>query len=171
EDWYPLRGAQYPGFRESFEKLAPPELVDRLNYPARAGGRADRPEVSGLTGLWLSKPNPQTGAPDGRDEPSAPPHDRGHDGPQSVAGDATILRVCGGEVQPAFWPLAGAVGPQGRARLSGPSGGERHLLAAAHPNGLRAGVFLRHHPRAGQDPGTHPLRPRAAQAADRVERR
>ena len=40
--------------------------------------------------------------PDGRDEPSAPPHDRGHDGPQSVAGDATILRPCGREVQPVF---------------------------------------------------------------------
>src|SRR5271157_5483345 len=28
---------------------------------------------------------------DGYDEPSAPTHDRGHDDPQSVAGDATIL--------------------------------------------------------------------------------
>ena len=40
--------------------------------------------------------------PDGRDEPSAPPHDRGHDGPQSVAGDATILRACGGKVSRHF---------------------------------------------------------------------
>ena len=31
-----------------------------------------------------------------------PPHDRGHDRPQSVAGDAAILPVCGYEVQPIF---------------------------------------------------------------------
>src|SRR5260370_9828870 len=48
--------------------------------------------------------------PDGRDEPSAPPHDRGHDGPQFVTGDATILRACGGEVQPVFRLLAGSAG-------------------------------------------------------------
>src|ERR1700682_348970 len=52
--------------------------------------------------------------PDGRDEPCAPPHDRGHDGPQSVAGDATILRPRGLEVQPVFRPLAGSAGSGGR---------------------------------------------------------
>lgn len=41
-----------------------------------------------------------------RDEPSAPPHDRGHDGPQSVAGDAAIVSQRSIEVQPVFWPLA-----------------------------------------------------------------
>ena len=41
--------------------------------------------------------------------PSAPPHDRGHDRPQSVAGDATIIRACSGEVQPLFWAFAGPI--------------------------------------------------------------
>ena len=41
------------------------------------------------------------------DQPSSSPHDRGHDGPQPLAGDATILRACGGEVQPVFRPVAG----------------------------------------------------------------
>ena len=34
--------------------------------------------------------------------PSSPPHDRGHDSPQSVAGDAAILHQRGFEVQPFF---------------------------------------------------------------------
>ena len=43
-------------------------------------------EASCLTGLWLSKPDPETGgSPDGRDEPSASPHGRGHEGPLSPA--------------------------------------------------------------------------------------
>ena len=48
----------------------------------------------------------QTGVSDGRDEPSASADDRGHDDPQSVAGDAAILPLCGLEVQPIFWSLA-----------------------------------------------------------------
>ena len=48
----------------------------------------------------------QTGVSDGRDEPSASADDRGHDDPQSVAGDAAILPLCGLEVQPTFWSLA-----------------------------------------------------------------
>ena len=40
--------------------------------------------------------------PDGRVEPSSPPHDRGHDGSQSVAGDATIVHPCGGEISQYF---------------------------------------------------------------------
>ena len=40
--------------------------------------------------------------PDGRVKPSSLPHDRGHDGPQSVAGDAAIVHPRGGEVQPVF---------------------------------------------------------------------
>src|SRR6478609_9486789 len=39
---------------------------------------------------------------DGRFAPSSPPHDRRHDRPQSVAGDATILHQRGFEVQPLF---------------------------------------------------------------------
>ena len=47
----------------------------------------------------------QTEVSDGRDEPSASAHDRGHDDPQSVAGDAAILRLRGLKVQPIFWSL------------------------------------------------------------------
>jgi hypothetical protein len=43
----------------------------------------------------MLKPIPQTGVTGGRVEPSSPPHDRGHDGPQSVAGDPAILRRTG----------------------------------------------------------------------------
>ena len=38
----------------------------------------------------MLKPVPQTGATDGRVEPSSPPHDRGHDDPEHVAGDTAI---------------------------------------------------------------------------------
>jgi hypothetical protein len=38
----------------------------------------------------MLKPIPQTGATDGRVEPSSPPHDRGHDDPEHVAGDTAI---------------------------------------------------------------------------------
>ena len=48
--------------------------------------------------------------PDGRDEPSTPPHDRGHDSPQSVAGDATILSARGHQVQPLLRPVYDADG-------------------------------------------------------------
>jgi hypothetical protein len=41
--------------------------------------------------MWMLKPIPQTGATDGRVEPSSPPHDRGHDDPEHVAGDTAIL--------------------------------------------------------------------------------
>jgi hypothetical protein len=43
----------------------------------------------------MLNPIPQTGVTGGRVEPSSPPHDRGHDGPQSVAGDPAILRRTG----------------------------------------------------------------------------
>jgi hypothetical protein len=55
----------------------------------------------------MLKPIPQTGATDGRVEPSSPPHDRGHDDPEHVAGDIAILHQRGFEVQPVFRPLAG----------------------------------------------------------------
>jgi len=42
---------------------------------------------------------------DGRDEPAAPPHDRGHDGTQSVTGDAAIICACRGQVRPLLRPL------------------------------------------------------------------
>src|SRR3954453_11082526 len=50
----------------------------------------------------------RTGAPDGHDEPSPSADDRGHDGPQSLAGDAAILSLRRCEVQPSFQPAAGS---------------------------------------------------------------
>src|ERR1700674_4384027 len=98
---------------------------------------------SRLRGVWLSKANPKDRrAPYGRDEPSAPAYDRGHDGPQSVAGDATILRPRGLEVQPIFWPFSGSAGSGRRPGLPSPSGFDRDLLAGAEPDGLRAAVLL-----------------------------
>jgi hypothetical protein len=53
--------------------------------------------------MWIITPLPlETGVSDGYDEPSAPAHDRGHDGPQSVALDPAFLHLCGCEVQPSF---------------------------------------------------------------------
>jgi integrase/recombinase XerD len=40
-------------------------------------------------------PNAGRETPDDRDEPAAPPHDRGHDGTQSVTRDAAIVCACG----------------------------------------------------------------------------
>jgi len=45
---------------------------------------------------------------DGRDKPATPPHDRGHDGPQSIAGDSAILHSCRCQVRALFRSL-GAV--------------------------------------------------------------
>ena len=52
--------------------------------------------------VWVLPPTPRRETPDDRDKPSPPPHDRGHDGPQSVAGDSAILRPCGCEVRRFF---------------------------------------------------------------------
>ena len=71
----------------------------------------------------MSKPTPSDRrTPDGRTEPSAPPDDRGHDCPQSLAGDPTILRPCGLEVQPAFRPVARSAGPGRCAHVPGAPG-------------------------------------------------
>src|SRR5260370_19852029 len=75
--------------------------------------------------------------PDGRDEPSAAPHDRGHDGPQSVAGEATILRPRGLEVQPIVWPFSRSAGSGKRHRLARPSRREPQLLCGTEPDCLR----------------------------------
>src|SRR3954469_12976358 len=75
-------------------------------------------------------------SPDGRCEPSAPPDDRGHDGPQSGAGNPAILRACGGQVQPVLRSFAGSAGSRGRARVPGASGCRRHVLAGAQPDRL-----------------------------------
>jgi hypothetical protein len=44
--WYPLRGAQFPGFLESFKKIAPAELVD-LGPPFLAQGK-----LPGVVQIW-----------------------------------------------------------------------------------------------------------------------
>jgi hypothetical protein len=80
--------------------------IERSRCAAVLGSRGG---CSCLRGLWVSKPNPSDRRfSDGHDEPSAPPHDRGHDGPQSIASDTAIVSECGFEVQPAFWPLPGS---------------------------------------------------------------
>src|SRR5215469_4448226 len=57
EDWYPLRGAQFPGFRQLFEEMAP-DPVKRLAPPlsrpcARARRRADLERLSGANRAGL----------------------------------------------------------------------------------------------------------------------
>ena len=68
---------------------------------------------------------------------SAPADERGHNDPQSVACDATILPPCGVAVQPVFWPLARSAGAGGRARLPGPPGLEGRRLGIVEPGRLR----------------------------------
>ena len=63
--------------------------------------------------IWSS--HLRTGEPDGYDEPAAPAHDRGHDAPQSVASNPTILRLRGGEVVPPFRPFTGSAQDGGGA--------------------------------------------------------
>ena len=48
---------------------------------------------------------------------------------------------------------------------------DRHLVAGAEPDGLRAAVLLWRDARARRDPGADPLRAGAAQAAGGAERR
>jgi Phage integrase family len=67
----------------------------------------------------------------------------GHDGPQSVAGDATIRRSGGLEVEPLFWSIAGSAGPGRCPRLPGSPGVDRDLLAGFEPDRLRAALLLR----------------------------
>src|SRR3984957_3336329 len=79
-----------------------------LTYPGIDGEAAIAMRtIDAVWGGAELKPIPQTGAPDGRVEPSSSPHDRGHDDPEHVAGDTAILRQRGFEVQPVFRPLAG----------------------------------------------------------------
>jgi hypothetical protein len=71
--------------------------------------------------LGLNKPLTRQFRSGRRDQPFSPPHNRGHDGPQSVTGDATIVPQRGIGVQPVFWPLPLLCGRRrtGFARLSG----------------------------------------------------
>ena len=56
-------------------------------------------EVSGLPGFGGS-PTLDGRSPMTEMSPPSPPHDRGHDGPQSVAGDAAIVRAHSAQVRP-----------------------------------------------------------------------
>src|ERR1700682_271087 len=114
--------------------------------------------------MWMLKPITQTGATDGRVEPSSPPHDRGHDDPEHVAGDPAILHQRGFVAQPVFWPLAGQTDAGRRPRLPGPSRIDGHFVAWAEPDRLRLAFLLRRHARRGSRPRAHPLRAAAAQA-------
>jgi len=80
----------------------------------RTRSRGSGVRLEGRPPVWedcgCRSPILKTGAPDGRVEPSAPPHDRGHDRPQSVAGNATILRSRGLQVQPLFGCSPGRLG-------------------------------------------------------------
>src|SRR5689334_24449944 len=67
--------------------------------------------------MRVSIPSLRQEFPDGRDQPSSPPHDRGHDRPQPVPGDAAILYRRGFEVQPPFRALAGPADPGRCPRL------------------------------------------------------
>jgi integrase len=89
----------------------------------------------------MLKPIPPTGVTDGPVEPSSPPHDRGHDGPQHVAGDAAILRQRGLEVRPIFRQVARAAEPGRRSRFSGSLGLLGHLVAQSQPDRLRLAVL------------------------------
>jgi hypothetical protein len=53
-----------------------------LNEAATAARRSRFCEGFLPERMWMLKPIPQTGVADGPGEPSSPPHDRGHDGPQ-----------------------------------------------------------------------------------------
>src|SRR4051794_38951144 len=81
--------------------------------------------------------------PDGRDEPSAPAHDRGHDRPQHVASDATILHPRGCEVQPPFRAPAEQADPGRCPCLPGPPRLNRHLVAELEPDRLCVALLLR----------------------------
>src|SRR3954469_11219921 len=107
-----------------------------------------RERLGGVTGLLpermrVSIPSLSQEFPDGRDEPSPPAHDRGHDRPQHVASDATILYQRGCEVQPLFWPPAEQADPGRCPRLPGPPRLDRHLVAELEPDRLCVALLLR----------------------------
>ena len=77
-----------------------------LNEAAFAALRSGRTERLLSERIAGSQPNPSdTRFSMAEISPLLPPHDRGHDGPQSVAGDAAILPQRRIEVQSIFWPV------------------------------------------------------------------
>src|SRR3954470_14839155 len=119
-----------------------------------------------MTGLLpermrVSIPSLRQEFPDGRDEPSPPAHDRGHDRPQHVASDAAILHPRGCEVQPLFRPIAGQADSGRCPRLPGPPRLDRHLVAELEPDRLCVALLLRDHAGRSDAPRADPPRARA----------
>ena len=121
--------------------------------------------ASCLRGFGCCSPPLRQEVSDGRDQPSASPHDRGHDGPQSVAGDPAILHSCGLEVQPIFWPFPRSAWAGGCPRFSGASRVDGDLLGVAEPDRLRVAVLLRRDARPGAIPERIPYAREPRQAA------
>src|SRR3954453_23221075 len=101
----------------------------------------------------VASPLFRTGAPDGHDEPSSSADDRGHDGPQSLAGDAAILSLRRREVQPSFQPPAGSARHGAGPRLPAPSDRPEALMVAHQPGRVRPAKWIpaqsRERPRSG----------------------
>ena len=93
----------------------------------------------------------------------------GHDGPQSLAGDATIPRARGIDVQPVLRTLARHADAGGRADLPGASRREGCGVGEPEPDGGGAAVLLRRDPRPGGGPGADRLCPGAAPATGRCD--
>jgi hypothetical protein len=129
-----------------------------------AGGASDWKD-------WVAETASGQELSEDRYQPSAPPHDRGHDGPRPLAGDATILRACGVEVRPVFRPVVRHADAEGRAQLSGPPRLEGCGVGEPEPDGGCASVLPRRHARDGGDPRADRLRPRATSPAGGAERR
>src|SRR3954468_16928819 len=73
---------------------------------------------------------------DGRDEPAAPPYDRGYARTQPVAGDTALLRARGRQIRPALQPVARPARAGGNPRLSDPPHRDRHLMGRFQRRGL-----------------------------------
>src|SRR5580704_10461161 len=85
--------------------------------------------------MWIVTAIPfKTGVSDGYDEPSSPAHDRGYDGPQSVALDPAILHLCGRQVQSAFQSSTGSAGHGGCPCISAASDSAK-VLMVTHQSG------------------------------------
>src|SRR5271156_6449134 len=119
----------------------------------------------GLPGFGCCTPTLERETPDDRDEPAAPPHDRGYDGSQSFAGNPAILRSRRRQIRPLLRPFAGETRSGRRPRLSGPFGGRRDVVAGSEPNSLRAALPVRRDPRAARLAGADRALPRVAKAA------
>jgi len=89
----PLRIA-YPSPPSGWVEVLHLQMTEHARHTTKLLSRCERRgRVIGLLSerIGCCSPLPDRRFPDDPDEPSAPPHDRGHDRPQSFASDATIL--------------------------------------------------------------------------------